>query len=118
MCFSHSWYCCYWLTHVLDVFKDVIHTCPKCNKQIAIYNRFFLFKKAKGTNDSNNEQTATTQNSSNPTKIGKVGSQMNLSMSADSSPAKRVASPAIEKKHASNFLQEPSRDYYDDNSNN
>jgi len=31
----------------LDAFKDVIHSCPKCSTQIAIYNRFQFFNPTK-----------------------------------------------------------------------
>ncbi|XP_057300632.1 cell death-inducing p53-target protein 1-like [Hydractinia symbiolongicarpus] len=49
-----NWYCCFCLPYFLDVFKDVIHSCPKCNRQISIYNRFRLgfFKRDNMSNTS------------------------------------------------------------------
>ncbi|XP_065640097.1 uncharacterized protein LOC100198837 [Hydra vulgaris] len=47
------WLCCWCLPLLLNVFKDVIHTCSKCNKQIAIYNRFIQRRRSEDTSENN-----------------------------------------------------------------
>ena len=46
----------------MDFFKDVIHFCPKCQKQIAIYSRFYIF------NRGNNDPGQTEENGPNITQ--------------------------------------------------
>lgn len=46
----------------MDFFKDVIHFCPKCQKQIAIYSRFYIF------NRGNNDPSQTEENGPNITQ--------------------------------------------------
>lgn len=47
----------------MDFFKDIIHFRPKCQKQIAIYSRFYIF------NRGNNGASQTEENEPNITQL-------------------------------------------------
>lgn len=69
-------YCCCCLPYFMDVFKDVIHVCPKCNTQIAIYNRFNFFK----------TRASQTPNQKTPADLSQTSNQQSVSNAPTANP--------------------------------